>query len=466
MRALLAFLFFLFMGFNSSVNAFESANELSDSQLAYYEEEAITDDNIAFELALIYLNGSQGVTKDTDKAVKSFKKLADGYGTDNTRYKSAYMLATLYMGQDNFPIDHQQAENYLVIASKGATKELLADAPYHLAMLTKDDELFISSLEQAALLDYVPAMLQLVSAYHETKRVPANDMALVKWLKRAADSGEVEAQNYLGNLYFNGDKVYQNYEQAFYYLIRSAEHRNAEAQLRVGLMYQLGLGTKIDLAKARKWFELSHKAGNAIAGENLAGILLLSEKTDEIKKALMILEELGLSGSKSSAQKLVSIYQEATLVEKNDEKLVFWQKKYQENQSQQSEVVGLNTASQGDARVYKVSQKAVSLYTEAEPYLKEKNYKKAIELLEKPALLGLPIAQFNLGIALIQQGQIIKDYSLYLTAFAWIKVAANNKQEHAEKLVADMQASFDTKMLQDGLTQYRTIKDRIAAQVD
>lgn len=56
---------------NSVVNAFETDNHLSTEQLSYYEEKAKSDDKIVFELALIYLNGSQGVSKDVEKAIKS-----------------------------------------------------------------------------------------------------------------------------------------------------------------------------------------------------------------------------------------------------------------------------------------------------------------------------------------------------------------------------------------------------------
>ena len=438
------------------------ANNLSAAQLAYYEEEAKLDNKIAFELAHVYLNGSQGVTKDTEKAVKLFKKLADSYSGDGNKVKSAYILGVLYMGQQEHAVDHQQAEHYFQIAAGGATKDSLTDAPYHFAMLTKNDTEYINFLEKSALLGYVPAMVQLVTAYSEKKRVKANDNALVKWLRMAADEGHVSAQALLGNMYFNGDIVYQDYERAYYYLIRAAEHRNSEAQSKLGLIYKLGLGTKVDLAKARKWFELSYKTGNAIAGENLAGLLLSSEKKEEIKRGLTILESVAKSGSKSAAQQIVSIYQEGKLVEKNDEQLAFWQQQHQNNKDDHSEVIGLNKVEQGEEKVYKASSKAVSFHAKGWQFLKDKDYDNAIPLLEQAALLDLPAAQFDLAIALIQQAQNLEDETLYLTAFAWVKVAANNQQERASELLSEMQNTFDARMLQKGLLQYRDIKERIA----
>lgn len=331
-------------------------------------------------------------------------------------------------------------------------------------MLTKDNLLYISSLEKSALMGYVPAMLELVTAYIDKKRVKANDNALVKWLKRAADEDHVQAQNLLGNLYFDRDKVYQDYERAYYYLLRAAEHRNSEAQAKVGLIYKLGLGTKVDLEKARKWFELSYKAGNHIAGENLAGLLLTSAKDGESKRGLSILTSVAKSGSKSAAQKMVRIYQEAKLVEKNDKQLSFWQQQHQNSQDEASEVIGLNKTVQGQEKVYKASSKAVNLYAKGWQFLKDKRYDKAITHLEQAALMDLPAAQLDLAIALIQQAKQLEDYSLYLTAFAWVKIAANNQEESADKLLAEIEGVFDAKMLHDGLLQYRDIKHRISAE--
>jgi TPR repeat protein len=438
------------------------ANDLTPAQLAYYEEEAKLDNKIAFELAQVYLNGSQGVKKDLNKAVKLFTKLANGYSSDAISGQSAYMLAVLYMGQKGHVIDHQQAENYFKSASEASTKKLLTDAPYHFAMLTQDDKLYISFLEQAALLSYVPAMVELVRAYSDKKRVSANDNALVKWLRMAANEDYVPAQALLGKMYFNGDKVYQDYEQAHYYLIRAAEHRNDEAQATIGLIYKLGLGTRVDVIKAKKWFELSYKSGNPVAGENLAGLLLVAKEKESVQRGLKILEDVASAGSKSAAQQMVVIYQEATLVEKNESKLAFWKKKHQQSKDDSSQVIGLNKSEQGETQVYKADSKAVSLYADGWQLLKDKNYRQAIPLLEQAALLDLPAAQLNLAIALIQQAQKLKDSSLYITAFAWVKIAANNKQEKASELLFDMEAAFDTKSLHDGLIEYKHIKTKIA----
>jgi len=127
-------------------------------------------------------------------------------------------------------------------------------------------------------------------------------------------------------------------------------------------------------------------------------------------------------------------------------------------------VIGLNKPEQGEGKVYKAASRAVDLHTDAWQFLKVKNYTEAIPLLEQAAILNLPAAQFDLALTLIHQAQKLEDNSLYITAFAWGKIAANNKQEQASQLLSELEDSFDTRMLHDGLLKYRDIKEQIAAR--
>ncbi len=344
---------------------FSHAKNLSTRELAHYEREASIDNKIAFELAHVYLQGSQGVTKDQVKAVKWFQKIAEGYSNDYLKEKSAYVLGSLYMGAQDHPVDHTQARRYFSIASKNIKETALIDAPYHFSMLTQDNKLHIEYLEMSARADYLPAILQLVSIYLDKKRVAPNDNALVKWLKLAADKEHVEAQALIGSMYFDGDKVYQDYERAYYYLVRAAEQKHTEAQAKLGLIHKLGLGKKVDLKNARMWFERAYASGNDIAGENLANILLYSKVEGERNKGLEILAVVAESGSKSAAQQMIVIYQDGKLVTKNAEKLNHWQTVFNNSEESASTLIGLNKATKGgDSKVYQAPSKAASYYAE------------------------------------------------------------------------------------------------------
>lgn len=415
----------------------------------------------AYKLGLAYLHGKDGVERDIALAVEQFERLVHDYREGEIRAKSAYILAVLNLGKYGHEQHLDKSKLYFSIASKSSTENLYPDAPYHLAMLSDNDTVYIESLEKSALLGYIPAMLELANAHIKKERVQGNTNAMVRWLRMAADKNHVPAQALLGRMYFNGDHVYQDYTRAFKYLSSAAEQGNSDAQASLGLIYKLGLEQEVDFAKAKHWFWESYQAGNMDAGENYAGILLNSSNQDDVQKGIEILSEIGKKGIRSALLKLVSIYQEGKLVDKNAKLLAQWQKLYAESGEDKTGIIGLNQSDQGDVIVFTTSAEAVELHKQGWQLFKAGKYQQAIPLLEQAALLDLPIAQLDLAVALIKKAQTEDDSDAYLTAFAWVKVAANNKQAEANKLLANMQDSFDLDMLENGMAQYKAIKGKL-----
>lgn len=70
----------------------------------------------------------------------------------------------------------------------------------------------------------------------------------------------------------------QDYKRAIVLLTPLAQSGNAEAQCLLGNCYQLGLGIAPDQEQALKWYRAAAEQGNAIAANNLAGILLISDR--------------------------------------------------------------------------------------------------------------------------------------------------------------------------------------------
>ena len=65
-------------------------------------------------------------------------------------------------------------------------------------------------------------------------------------LTERAQKGDDKAQNTLGNWYYTGKFVKQDYETALKYWALSAKQNNAEAIGNMAMCYQLGRGTKAD----------------------------------------------------------------------------------------------------------------------------------------------------------------------------------------------------------------------------
>jgi hypothetical protein len=73
----------------------------------------------------------------------------------------------------------------------------------------------------------------------------------------------------LGNLYFSGNGVPKDYVEARKWYEKSAAAGNALAMNNLGFIYENGNGVPVDYAEARKWYEKAAAAGNEVAKANL-----------------------------------------------------------------------------------------------------------------------------------------------------------------------------------------------------
>src|SRR6266481_2586169 len=118
--------------------------------------------------------------------------------------------------------------------------------------------------------------LALVSITHAQAQEPsqaappqANDFYS---LQKQADAGDAQAQFALGNLYFRGLGVAQDYTQALIWYRRSAEQGFAPAQNQLGNMYEHDFGVKTDYARAATYYRSAANQGYALAQFNLASM--------------------------------------------------------------------------------------------------------------------------------------------------------------------------------------------------
>ena len=90
-----------------------------------------------------------------------------------------------------------------------------------------------------------------------------------KWFKLAADQGNAEAQNNLGECYYYRLGVKQDIDEAIKWYKLSAEQNYAKAQNNLGFCYHSGYGGSTDYYKAFEFYDLAANQGLAIAQYNL-----------------------------------------------------------------------------------------------------------------------------------------------------------------------------------------------------
>ena len=99
--------------------------------------------------------------------------------------------------------------------------------------------------------------------------VPHDYIEAFKWYRKSAEQGNALAQNNLGYMYQNGHGVIQDYTEAVKWYRKSAEQGNAPGQHNLGYMYQYGYGVAQDYTEAVKWYRKSAEQGNAFGQYNL-----------------------------------------------------------------------------------------------------------------------------------------------------------------------------------------------------
>ena len=70
------------------------------------------------------------------------------------------------------------------------------------------------------------------------------------YYEKAADEGNVNAQYYIGKLYYKGKGIEKDYKKAFEYLKKAAEQGHVDAQYYLGKCYYDGKGVEKDYVKA------------------------------------------------------------------------------------------------------------------------------------------------------------------------------------------------------------------------
>ena len=98
------------------------------------------------------------------------------------------------------------------------------------------------------------------------------EAALKHWTK-AAGKGDAEAQYRLGRLYDRGEGTEMDPATALIWYTKAAEQGVQEAQTNLGVLYDTGRGTEVNDRAAARWFSEAAKQGNMVAQYNLAVML-------------------------------------------------------------------------------------------------------------------------------------------------------------------------------------------------
>ena len=181
-----------------------------------------------------------------------------------------------------------------------------------------------------------------VSAFSEE---PAPEKNGVTVLMKSADEGDAEAQFQLARAYFRGFGVEENGPLTLEWMQKAAAQNHPEALSSMGYFFSEGILVEANEATAVDWFRKGAEAGSLKAQLNL-GLML----------------------------------RQAKAIEHNNEKSLAW--------IQQAADAGLPEAQMVLGRLYFTGDA-----------LMNRDYEKAVQYLQAPAIAGDPICQNMLGVA-------------------------------------------------------------------
>ena len=255
-------------------------------------------------------------------------------------------------------------------------------------------------------------------AFATGKGKKINYAKALKWFKKAAKLGDLNAMNNIGATYERNIGVKQDYQKAMEWYLKAAGRENACAMSNIGNLYEQGLGVAVDYAAARKWYEKASRRGETYATVKLG---YLYEDGRGVKKdyakALALYQEAAAKGSRDGISYLGGLYYAGKGVEKDYARAMelFWE-----------------AANKGCKE---------SLTTIAMMYAKgqgvEQDYAYAVELFEEAAEYDGAWATCMLGRLALKGRGCDKDYA---KAFACIQKAAALGQEDATRALAYMYA--------------------------
>jgi TPR repeat protein len=241
---------------------------------------------LALIAGLIWYLPRRASTRDDSHFADSIRKAAQS-GDAIAQYKLAAMC---YEGKGTQQDSCEAAQWYLKAAQQGHV-----DAQFTLGIMyergdgvDRDDDKAYQWIAQAAqqghprartLLESDKWLLYLDEQAHSGEERPNPDRPAstssgvtreqVDEYIRKAEQGDVDAQYNLGVIFYHGEGMARDFQEALTWFQKAAEQDDADAQYNLGFMFGRGEGVKRDHAQSMQWFKRAADQGHQGAREIL-----------------------------------------------------------------------------------------------------------------------------------------------------------------------------------------------------
>ena len=258
------------------------------------------------------------------------------------------------------------------------------------------------TLERAEQGDTI-AQTDLGDMYYNGKGVTQNYSEAIKWYRKAADQGYMVAQDKLGDMYRDGIGVAVDYEEAWKWYRQSVAQGYRGAQASYGVMYKNGYGVEKNYAKAIEWYSKAGEQGDFSAVNTVGNLYWEGGYGIEqsYAKAVEYYRKAAEHGDRWAQNNLGNAYRNGNGVKRNYQEAVKWYRK---------------AAEQGLAEA---QNRLGVMYHDGNGV--KQDYREAMKWFNKAAEQGYNWAQNNLGNAYRNGWGVKQDY---FEAVKWYRKAA------------------------------------------
>ena len=396
-----------------------------------------------YDLADCYIDGL-GVPKNDEISIKWMIKAADNDHALAQAAMGVVYCFGLYGIEQNYPL----SEKYLKIAAE----KNIADAQAYLAFLYINIENYDQAIvwaRKAAQSENEHAFTILGQIYMDGLGVDRDPIEGLKWYEKAADKGDADSQNLVGNLHSDNRIGVCDLAKSFKYYQMAAAQNHIYGIFNLGLCYYNGSGCEQDVPKAlelinnaaagdcpeaKEWlaeFESSvdpmTMTGDIVDRSNMspdeeieyANVALQNNDVSKAQESVEIYRKHASKGMARAQCNLAYCYHNGFGVKQNFQQAASWYKK---------------AAEQG----YALAQLMLG-FKYYEGYGCTINYQEAAKWFRKAANQGEAEAQFYLGLLYIDGNGVVMDMDKgldliqkssqqgYENAINWLKESKENR---------------------------------------
>jgi uncharacterized protein len=246
-----------------------------------------------FRLGVAF-NQGLGVSKSVEAAIYWFQKAAK-----KGNVRAQVSLGMIFFDPSGDFCDYKKAAEWY----KKAADQGLPEAQFMMGLMyehgqgaLRDSQKAIEWYEKAAKQGHTQAQKNI----DRINKQQRDDYYLYT---KAAEKGYADAQYYLGQMYYNGQGVPQDYKQAVHWFTKAAEKGYADAQYYLGVMYDNGPGVPQDYKKAANWYTKAAEQGHVDAQYNLGVMYYKGEGVAQNYKLTYVWESLAAAQGDEGAIK-------------------------------------------------------------------------------------------------------------------------------------------------------------------